>query len=62
MLGTILFALLWFVLGVVAAFLGGVAFLAYCDHHGAYDNWTDEEIREDANTVRNFVNNIFPKK
>lgn len=62
MLETILFALLWFVLGVVATILGGLAFIAYCDHHGAYDDWTEEKRKEDTDSVLSFVNTLFPKK
>lgn len=62
MLGTILFALLWFVLGVVATIVGFFAFIAWSDRRGAFNNWSDKEAREDAETVLKFTRTLFPKK
>ena len=65
MLETILFALLWFVLGIVAAVIGCIAFIAWCERMGAYDDLDKmeaEEVRENAKDVLKFVHIIFPKK
>lgn len=62
MLGTILFALLWFVLGVVVTIVGFFAFIAWADRRGAFDNWNIEEAREDAESIRKFARTLFSKK
>lgn len=62
MLGTILFALLWFVLGVVATIVGFFAFIAWCDRRGAFNNWNAEETRENAESIIKFARTLFSKK
>lgn len=62
LLGTILFALLWFVLGGIVTTLGFVAIIAYCDHSGLYDDMDAEGLKENTNAVIDIANKLFPKK
>lgn len=62
MLETILFALLWFVLGVIATIVGFCAFIAWADRMGVYNDRSAKEAKEDAETVLKFVRTLFPKK